>query len=287
MKSRTLFALGVILACFSVRAALAAAQKPTPPSLSAQDKLKEQVDVLDSRMKAAEEKTDLAALEKDYVERIQKQYEAYYEKAFNTQLAIVTIIGLFAALAGKFGVDHIIQSKLSEAATQLRTEFALKLEERFQKLETSNAAQMKQLQEALEERIDGLKADVKIRSDFQFQFAQALASDADERYPDGRSSYRLAITVYKRTRTRELLTKKAASIALQNLFFSFFEEDEPNHLENAKRELEDTLYDGLDEESALASLELQWLAPLVKERKDGAPPAPTPITPHPQPAPAQ
>lgn len=49
-------------------------------------------------------------MEKDYITRTQKQYEAYYQSAFNTQIWVLSITGFTLAtmffLAGRFGFDN-------------------------------------------------------------------------------------------------------------------------------------------------------------------------------------
>lgn len=117
MKPTRLLALGVLLAGVTAAASLTGAQKSALPQQIEQQRLNERVDALESQLKEAQAKADRAAMEKDYIERIQKEVNAYYEKAFNTQLAIVTIIAVIVGLVGKFGVDHIVQSKLTEAST--------------------------------------------------------------------------------------------------------------------------------------------------------------------------
>ena len=51
-------------------------------------------------------------------------------------------------------------------------------------------------------------------------------------------------------------------------------------MDKAREELADSLYSCLDEELALAALQIPWLAPLVNERSPAIPepPAPEPIT---------
>ncbi|HXM94717.1 MAG TPA: hypothetical protein VOA64_10780 [Candidatus Dormibacteraeota bacterium] len=55
-----------------------------------------------------EQKAASAAMEKDYITRIQKQYETCYEKAFNAQGSILTTLGIILTtlffLAGRFGL---------------------------------------------------------------------------------------------------------------------------------------------------------------------------------------
>src|SRR5467141_846952 len=71
-----------------------AQQKPASPSPHSQAQLEDRVKELETRLNAAEQKAASAALEKDYITRVQKQYETYYEKAFNTQGWILTILGI-------------------------------------------------------------------------------------------------------------------------------------------------------------------------------------------------
>src|SRR5258708_28192186 len=172
MKPTSLLALGVFLTSV-VAASPTAAPKPAPPQPTEQQRLKERVDALESQLKEAQAKVDRAAMEKDYIERTQKEVNAYYEKAFNTQLATVTIIALIVGLIGKFGVDHIVQSRLTEASATLREGFRRELAVELQTLKDSNAAQMKQLED-----------DLKLRSDWQFQFLQGMTSVPDKRFHD-------------------------------------------------------------------------------------------------------
>ena len=230
------------------------------------------MDALESQLKEAQAKADRAAMEKDYIERIQKEVNAYYEKAFATQIIVITIIGLIVGLIGKFGVDHIVQSKLTEASTTLREGFRKELADELQRLKDSNAAQLKQLEDELVSRIALLEKDTYIRSDFQFQFNQALAADADERYGDARYSYRLALSVYKSGQARDLFKKNAAERTLANLFYSFEEEDGVSYVANAKEELAREVYNGLEDELARTALQHTWLAPLSETEKRARPP---------------
>jgi hypothetical protein len=215
------------------------------------------VEELGSRMKAAEEKIDRSAMERGYIEHIQKDARDYYEKAFNTQIIMVTIIGLFVAAAGKFGVDHIVQGKLTEASANLQEEFTKKLDERFQQLEN-----------ALTKRVEETEADLETKSDFQFYFAQGLALGVHNRYEQARGLYRLALTRYKSGKSREVIKERAAITVLNNIFSMMEREDGQNYTENAKKELARELYNDLEDELAQSALELTWLASLVKERKE-------------------
>ena len=64
---------------------------------------------------------------------------------------------------------------------------------------------------------------------------------------------------------------RSGTVAVHNIFNQFPYEDEANFVENAKEELADEFYNDLEAELALAAVQLDWLAPLVKERKAAAP----------------
>jgi hypothetical protein len=127
--------LACVLIGFTLTALAQQPQKPAAPTTAQLEQLEQRVKGTESRLDAAELKAKSAALDTDYVQRIQKQYESYYEKAFNTQIIIVTIIGLIVALVGKFGVDHMVQSKLMEASATLREEFTQKLAAKMMRLD--------------------------------------------------------------------------------------------------------------------------------------------------------
>jgi hypothetical protein len=83
MKPTYLLALGVFLTSV-VGASLTAAQKPAPPQPTEQQELKERVDAHDSDIKSLKEKADRAAIEKDYIERVEKDTREFYSQAFNS-----------------------------------------------------------------------------------------------------------------------------------------------------------------------------------------------------------
>src|SRR6266481_522112 len=72
----------------------AAQQKPAPPSPQSQAQLEEHVKELEKRLDAAEQKAASAVMEKDYITRVQKQYETYYEKVLSTQMWTLGLMGL-------------------------------------------------------------------------------------------------------------------------------------------------------------------------------------------------
>jgi cell division protein FtsB len=259
-----------------------AQQKTTPPSPSSQAQLEARVKDLETRLNAAEQKAEKATMEKDYITRVQTQYERYYEKAFNTQVTILSVIALFITIvfgiAARFGFgifDRAIQLKLTEASTQLRTEFTQLLEKETQTLREANAAQLTRLDDTLTSRIGELEKDIDIRSRFHVLFVQGLAEAADKRYDDARNSFRRALVIYKSSkgRPRLLIEKKAGVAAAKNVFFSLNVEDEANFAVKAKMELADELYSDLEDELAGAALSLDGLAALLLERKSAPSPA--------------
>ena len=267
MKPTYLLALAVFLTS-AVAASLTSAQKHAPPQPTEQQKLKDRVDALESQLKEAQGKADRAAFEKDRIDKIQQHYEDYYEKVHTTEMhvleAITAVFALFIGFAALFGFsvfDQRIQDAVSKATTDLETKFDQKLAQERANLEKSNAAQMKQLED-----------DLMLRSEYGFEALQALAQDAAHEYAVALNSYRNALRVYKRSKPRQLFVKELGPDILQRTFSAIEKANPANFRETAKEELANELYDGLEEELAQAALTIQWLAPLVKDRKAAAPP---------------
>ncbi|SRR6266704_3263557 len=251
-----------------------AQQKPAPSSPNSQAQLEARVKDLEARLTAAEQKAASAAMEKDYITRVQKQYETYYDKVLSTQTWTLGIFGLILTavffLAGRigFGVfDRRIDSSLREVSAQLRTEFTQQLRTELDALRAANAERIKELEAALTKRISDQEEDLKTRSDYQFHYVRGLAAYVDERYAESKRLLRQALAIYKSGRDRRLFDTRTGARTIANLFSMLKQEDEANHVENARNELADKLYNGLEEELALAALNLTWLAPLLEERK--------------------
>jgi hypothetical protein len=255
--------------------AAAAAQKPAALQPADQQKLKERVDALESQLKEAQAKADRAAIQKDYIERVEKDTEKYYERAFETQVKfldwIVILVAAAPLLVGLLSfraIDRRIQDRLRHASTQLRTEFAERLANETNALQEAHAAELKVLEDDLTKRITEQEQNLKFRSDYQHYFAQALAFAAAGSHGIARDQFRRALMIYKHTRAKHLIDKLGGgAVTAENLFRTFHKEDQAKFRENAKNELADKLYNDLEEELALAALNLDWLAPLVKERK--------------------
>ena len=273
MNRRCLLALGVILAGITTNEPLTAQQKPAQQE---QQKLKDRIDALDNEIKAVNEKSDRAAMEKDYIERIQTDAKAYYEKAFNTQLIIVSIIGLFLAVVGKFGVDHIVHSKVTEASANLRAALTTQLAAELEKLRQSNAAQVKLLQDNLQKRMNELEHDLNCRTSYSFYVAQGQAAGADGRHDQALNSFRRALKTYKSG--QHLFATDNGGRVLRNIFVAVKNLHKDNFTEEAKKELANELYNDLEDELAQAALVLTWLGPLVVERVTAQP---TPAETHP------
>jgi len=282
MKPKHLLALGVLAAVAA--ASLTAAEKPAPAQLTEQQKLKERVDTLESQLKEAQAKADRAAMEKDYIERVQKQYESYYEKAFNTQVAIVSILALFItivlAVAARFGFqtfDRRIDTALAAASAQLRTEFNQQLRTDLETLRKDNAERVKQLEHELTSRIAKLEsdlakkiaqqqADLMIVSNHNVMFLQGIAAMHGESHSSARDNYRGALLFYKQGKTRGVISRYEGAKTVANVFRSIEGIDPKKFDEEAKKELADhrDLYDALKEELAAAALEFPKLAPNIQ-----------------------
>ncbi len=273
-----------VIVLLTVHSPAAAQQKTAPPSPHSQAQLADRVKELETRLNAAEQKAASAAMEKDYITRVQKQYETYYEKAFNTQLTIVSIIALFITivfgLAARFGFaifDRSIQLKLSEASTQLRTEFTQMLGKETQALREANSSQLKALEDGLTKRIteleDGLakritqqEQDLKAKSNYQFQFAQGLGFFANDVWNGAITHFRRALTVYKQGKPGDIFEKRQGQRVTANIFLAIRASDKAKFEEAAKKELELEVYQGLQDELAFAATEVPELLPLLSKK---------------------
>src|SRR5215472_17310724 len=88
--------LVMVIALAFLSPAARSEQPQRAPRLTQEDRIKR----LEERADAAERAASSAAMEKDYITRIQKQYESYYQKVFSTQLWTLGIMGL--TLTGVF-----------------------------------------------------------------------------------------------------------------------------------------------------------------------------------------
>jgi hypothetical protein len=93
IRQRIVF-LAAVLAFFSLSLRSQQPQKTSRPTQ--EDRLKK----LEERADAAEKAASSAVMEKDYITRTQKQYEAYYQKVLNAQIWALALMGLI--LTGVF-----------------------------------------------------------------------------------------------------------------------------------------------------------------------------------------
>jgi hypothetical protein len=276
LPQRILF-LAAVLAFFSP--ALRAEQPQKASRATQEDRLKK----LEERADAAEKAASSAAMEKDYITRTQKQYESYYQKVLNTQMWTLGMMGLLLTgvfvLVARFSlklIDEQTKTATAGATVQMRNEYARALAKEVQKLWDSNAADVKKLKETLTAQFVELQQDLKDHSDFQMQFVQALAESLDERQDDSLLAFRNALSAYKSGKPRNLIEAKMGATTARSIFESLRRKHGEDYVDKVREELADSLYDGLQEELALAALQSPWLTPLINERSPALPEPPTP-----------
>jgi hypothetical protein len=278
----------VVAAAFALFGPAVRAQQPQKAAHPAaqEDRIKK----LEDRADAAEKAAAAAAMEKDYIQRTQKLYESYYARTLNTQLwalgLVVVLLTAVFVLVARFSLNLFEQRTklaITDAAAQLRNEYARILAKEVQKLWDSNAADSKKLKEALTTQSAETVQNLKDRSDFQIQFVQGIAADAEERHDDAIGAFRQALTAYKACKPRNLIETKIGATSARYIFEALRKKHGENHGEKVREELAGTLYNGLEEELALTALQSPWLAPLISERNPALPEAPAP---EPAPAPA-
>jgi hypothetical protein len=222
-------------------------------------------------------------MEKDYITRTQKQYESYYQKAFNTQMWTLGIMGLLLTgvyvLVARFSlkmIDEHTKTATAGATVQMRNEYARALAKEVQKLWDSNAADVKNLKETLTAQFTELEQNLKNRSDFQMQFVQALAENLDEHQGDSLLRFRNALRTYKSGKPRNLIEAQMGATTARSIFESLRKKHGEDYVDKAREELADSFYNGLQEELALAALQSPWLTPLINERSPAFPEPPAP-----------
>jgi hypothetical protein len=277
----------VFLAVLAFLSPIARCEQPQKASHSAQE---DRIKRLEDRADAAEKAASAAALEKDFLTRTQHWYESYYQKTLNTQLWTLAIVGLLLTavfgLVARFSlnmIDERTKTATAGATVQMRNEYARALAKEVQKLWDSNAADNKKLKEALTTQIAELDQNLKDRSEFHTQFVQALIASAEQRHDDSLATFRQALTTYKVAKPRNVFETRLGATAIRYAFDSLQRKHGDNYVDNARLELAEPLYNGLQEELAVAALQLPWLTPLVNERTPAVPepPPPAPAAPHP------
>lgn len=255
----------IIVLLTALSPALAQPKIAQPPQHT-QAQLEDRVKGLEIRLDAAEQKAANAAMEKDYITRVQKQYETYYEKAFNTMITIFSlisvIIAVIAMVTGKLSFtffDRRALTALAEASIQLRTEITAAINTELDKLRKEIASQNKDLSD---------------RSNYLFMLSQGLVMGTAQRFAEANDSFRRALKIYQVSKPRHLIPRDSGVLTLSNLFGGLSNEYPNTFQEKAKEELADALYDDLhDELHDEQVMEIPGLASLIKERKPTLPPS--------------
>jgi hypothetical protein len=252
-------------------------QKPSRPT--PEDRIKK----LEERTDAVEKAATSAAMEKDYITRSQRLYESYYQKVLNTQMWILGIVGLILisvfVLFIRFSmnmIDERTKTTIAQATVQMRNEYARALAKEVQKLWESNAGDIKKLKESLTAQVAELEQNARDKSDFQIRFVQALAECVDAPRGDSVLTFRDALSTYKLGKPRNLIESKVGATTGRHVFEALRKKHGENYMDKSREELADPLYNGLEEELALAALQIPWLTPLINERSPVVPqPPPT------------
>jgi hypothetical protein len=188
------------------------------------------------------------------------------------------LTGVFV-LVVRFGlnmIDEQTKTSTAQATVQMRNEYARALAKEVQKLSDSNAGDIKKLKEALTAQLAELEQNVKEKSDFQVHFVQALAAGVDESLGDSVLTFRNALGAYKSGKARNIIDSKVGATTVRYVFESLRKSRGEEYAEKAREELADPLYNGLEEELALAALQIPWLTPFVNERIPATPEPPAP-----------
>jgi hypothetical protein len=272
-----------ILVLGAALAFLSFAVRSEQPQKASRPTQEERIRKLEERTDAAEKASSSAAMEKDYITRSEKLYESYYQKALNTQMWTLGIMGLILTavfvLVARFGlnmIDERTKTATAEATAQMRNEYARTLAKEVQKLWDSNAADIKKLKEALTAQIAELEQNVEDKSDFQIQFMQGLAVGVDECHGDSVVTFRKALRTYKSGKPRNVFETKVGATTVRYIFESLRKKHGGNYVEKVREQLADPFYNDLEEELALAALQVPWLTPLINERSLATPEPPAP-----------
>lgn len=267
------FLILLLIALFLYFGSNSQAAALTPPAAQAKtsDNISDRLDSVESRVKELGDKIDHVGLKDDYTQQIQKQYEAYYEKAFSTQIEILTILGIILTalffFAGRFGLkvfDRQLQLELTSATNALRSEFEKRLAEQLKSLGDVNAARVKELESALRTDIATLETDLRLRSEFQFESSMGAAAFAGKDYDAAKDRAREALAFYKQGKDRHSIPLMGAIRMIGFVFASIREQARDHFAELAKQELTQTIYQGLEKELAEVAIRIPELGPLLK-----------------------
>src|SRR5260370_2329629 len=188
-------------------------------------------------------------MEKDYIPRVQKQYETYYKEVLSTQTWTLAIFGFILtavfALAAKFSMnifDIRTKSALDAALAQVEKKFGEQVQKEIETMRKQTSTQLKTLEDGLTKRINEQEQGLKMRSDYQLQFAQGLSFHLSRAWNGAIKHYRLALTNHKKGKPRGIFETLDGGRAAPNLFRAMLDADTATFHEPANKELELTLY---------------------------------------------
>jgi hypothetical protein len=272
-----------ILALVAIVTIFGPALRSEQPQKASHANQEDRIKKLEERVDASEKTASSGVMEKDYITRVQKQYESYYQKVLSTQMWTLGIMGVILigvfVLVARFSlrmIDEQTKTATAGATVQMRNEYARALAKEVQKLWDTNAADVKKLKETLTGQFAELEQNLKDRSNFQMQFVQALAEGVHEGQGDSLVTLHNALRTYKSGKPRNLIEAKVGATTARSIFESLRIKHEENYVDKAREELADSLYDDLEEELALAVLRSPWLTPLINERSPALPEPPAP-----------
>jgi hypothetical protein len=257
---------------------------------------------LEARVSAMDDRCEEAFHDTEYVKQMQTGVEAYYEKAFNTQVLTLSIFGLLITvilgLASMFGFgvfDKKIGMEIAKASSTQNTIFEERLRETTAKLHDDNqsaVAAAGQIQEKafnlrLQDQVAKLQDEnakklaetiegVQQRVQFNSSFVKGIAFAGLQQNEDAVDSFREAIDSYLKNPAAGI-TKDECAVAIKNAFVGIYRLDKDKFTDAARLELKSGRFSGLTEEIALAAVEFPPLAEAMKPDPPAAPePPPTP-----------
>jgi hypothetical protein len=264
-------------------------QQQKPAAQPTQAQLQQQIEELKKRLDDAELKAKSTDLDKDYIIRVQKQYEAYYEKVLSTQTTTVTIAGILItvllALAARVGFntfERLTQSAIREATSQVRSEFAtataqlrtdtaVALGTEVESLKEANATNMQALSDKLTTQMNTLDEQVEARTSYFLALDAASAMAEPHTTEASIAMTRTAIETYKQHKGQAPFSPKMGDLAIRQLLY-FLKSRRPQDFPDAVRnELRSNyaLFQGLDAEMTEAFLRHQALLPVFQEWREG------------------
>jgi BMFP domain-containing protein YqiC len=252
-------------------------QNPSPVS-GTQKEQQDRLAQLESRVKALEDREQQAVgfHDTDYVLKLEKLYESYYERAFQAQKDTVWAVGLIftfiLAVAGFFSFtvfERKVEFAVADAARQLRAEFDSRMRQELLDLDRAIQDKLGQALQGQKESVDALIREVKQRISYDLQFSQGLTFGMAKKHEAGRRHYSLAIDRYLENKAG-MVPKDYCATALANLFREiYFMHEDAGFVKAAKEELTKERYKGLGEELALAAVKLTRLGPILREIGEG------------------